>query len=136
MKAVPEGLGQTAAQVVLARMAGVEGGVATGPGGIRDRRAAGRREQVQDGRVLRSTVNADAGDRAEALGIEVDDKVLVGGKAEPQAGLRPRMQVGFGLALAKWRAIFSPSGGGLEQDRAFVAQGRVSPYGIIEPVDE
>lgn len=42
----------------------------------------------------------------------------------------------IGLALEKWRANFSPSGGGLEQDRAFVSQGRVPPGGIIEPVDE
>ncbi|WP_211106638.1 hypothetical protein, partial [Nitrospirillum iridis] len=47
-----------------------------------------------------------------------------GGELTPTI-VRRGQDAGTGLALEKWRAICSPSGGSLEQDGTFVAQGRM-----------
>lgn len=96
---------------------------------------ATRRGYLPRGVPLIKGVAAVGGDEVCAHGDELSiNGDVVAQRLKTDSSGRPLPWCG--LALEKWRANFSLSGGGLEQNRAFVAQGRVPPRWIIEPVDE
>ena len=93
----PQVGGQHVVQQGFGWIAGIQRGVGAGTAGVPDRRTAGGREQVDDCGVLRTSVDADAGHGARALGVEVDDPGLVGQRAQAEARLGSRADIGLAV---------------------------------------